>query len=143
MTSEQTQWVNTLKAFVNQRPSRAAKVPRNPCIRLLYDMVHSTAFEALITTFIVLVVLAMACDYWGIEHDGLNAELYTQAMTYCAYVFYFECALKLAALGVGGYFYDGWNRFDFFLVVTSFLNQVGSPQPQPLPEPSPQPEPEL
>ena len=86
MTQDQRQWVQTMKAYVTQRPSRAAKVPRNPIGRLLYDVVHSNAFEAFITTFIIFVVLAMACDYWGIENNPVHAQLYSDAMLYSSCV---------------------------------------------------------
>lgn len=37
-------------------------------------------------------------------------------------VFMAECVLKLAGYGFFGYFYSGWNRFDFFVVGTSILD---------------------
>ena len=66
----------------------------------------------------------MTFDYWGIEHDADNHAAYSKAMLWSAYFFYGEFALKLLALGVDGYFYDGWNRFDFFLVAASTLEVV-------------------
>ena len=33
-----------------------------------------------------------------------------------------ESVLKLAGYGFFGYFYSGWNRFDFFVVGTSILD---------------------
>lgn len=39
-------------------------------------------------------------------------------------VFISESVLKLLAYGAKGYFYSGWNRFDFFVVCTSILDLV-------------------
>jgi hypothetical protein len=40
----------------------------------------------------------------------------------CTIVFIAECALKVFAFGASGYFYSGWNRFDFFVVSTSIFD---------------------
>ena len=37
-------------------------------------------------------------------------------------VFMAECALKLFGYGFFGYFYSGWNRFDFFVVCASLID---------------------
>lgn len=39
-------------------------------------------------------------------------------------VFIAECVLKLFGYGFSGYFYSGWNRFDFFVVCTSIIDIV-------------------
>ena len=39
-------------------------------------------------------------------------------------VFITECALKLFGYGFSGYFYSGWNRFDFFVVCTSIIDII-------------------
>ena len=39
-------------------------------------------------------------------------------------IFVLECMLKLTAYGLSGYFYYGWNKFDFFVVVASLLDIV-------------------
>jgi len=35
-----------------------------------------------------------------------------------------ECLLKLIGYGIFGYFYSGWNKFDFFVVCASILDIV-------------------
>lgn len=39
-------------------------------------------------------------------------------------VFIAECISKIIAYGVKGYFYKGWNQFDFFVVCTSIIDIV-------------------
>ena len=39
-------------------------------------------------------------------------------------VFISECLLKLMGYGFFGYFYSGWNKFDFFVVCASIVDIV-------------------
>ena len=39
-------------------------------------------------------------------------------------MFMMECVLKLTGYGFKGYFYSGWNKFDFFVVLTSIVDIV-------------------
>lgn len=39
-------------------------------------------------------------------------------------VFICECIIKIIAYGVGGYFFSGWNQFDFFVVCASIVDVV-------------------
>ena len=39
-------------------------------------------------------------------------------------IFVLECILKLIAYGLSGYFYYGWNKFDFFVVVASIADII-------------------
>lgn len=39
-------------------------------------------------------------------------------------IFIIEAIMKLVAYGIKGYFYSGWNKFDFFVVITSILDFV-------------------
>ena len=52
--------------------------------------------------------------------------MYNQVMLAFSYIYYVECVLKLSALGLDGYFGDGWCRFDFFLVCMSLLDQFAT-----------------
>lgn len=50
-----------------------------------------------------------------------TVEQTIDAITYlCTFVFILEAVLKLAALG-NAYFRDGWNRFDFAIVIGSLI----------------------
>ena len=39
-------------------------------------------------------------------------------------IFIVESSIKIIAYGMKGYFYSGWNKFDFFVVSTSILDIV-------------------
>ena len=51
---------------------------------------------------------------------------YNRSMDIFSMIYYFECILKMTALGCNGYFADAWCQFDFFLVCTSLLDQFAS-----------------
>ena len=124
MTAEQQQWVNTMKAMAKQAPQKGTRPPaHDPCRHILYKIVTSSVFDGLLTLIIVLNILTMACDYWGIEDNEIDIGRYNYGMALFSYIFYFEFVLKLVALGPKDYFGDNWCRFDFFLVCVSLLDQ--------------------
>lgn len=103
MTREQSQWVATMKVMATQKPARTAKVPTGVLRRRAFELVNSEGWEVFIMGFVIAVVGVMACDFWGIkQHDTANG-LYERALDVSAYFFYCECAMKIFALGVGGY----------------------------------------
>lgn len=69
----------------------------------------------------------------AIAYESATDE-YKNVLIYINYVFtgifIVECALKLLAYGAKGYFASGWNKFDFFVVLTSifdiFLSQLSN-----------------
>lgn len=125
MTQEQLQWVQTMKALAFQRPNRAYRVPAPGCRRVLFEIVQSQGFDGFIMLVIAANVFVMACDHWGIEQNQEHLQMYQHAMDSFTYVFYAEASLKIVALTPAGYFGDSWCRFDFFLVATSLVDQVG------------------
>ena len=40
------------------------------------------------------------------------------------FIFIMECVFKLIGLGFAGYWFSGWNQFDFFVVLMSLLDLV-------------------
>lgn len=82
-------------------------------------MVESDAFDHTITLTIILNVLSMMIEF----HDQ-PGEM-TTTLIYCNYmfttVFAIEAALKMRSFGVTCYFCDAWNKFDFFIVIMSFV----------------------
>ena len=126
LTPEQKQWQQAMKAQRDMRPVVAMRPPANPLRNVLYRLISSTAFDGFITAVIVLNVLTMACDYWGIEQDERPFRYYNNAMMAFSYIYYVEFALKITALGPANYFGDNWCRFDFFLVCSSLVDQFAA-----------------
>lgn len=78
-------------------------------------------FDIIIMVCIILNMLSMAISFEG------QPALYTRALEVINYVFTtifaFEMLVKMIALG-WGYFTPGWNKFDLFVVLSSFLDII-------------------
>jgi hypothetical protein len=120
-----------MKALAKSKPVRIYRPPTSTLQKLLYNMVTSPVFEAVITLAIAFNIGLMACDYWGIEQDVQTFRHYHEAMDAFTYIFYVEALLKITGLGIGNYFTDPWCQFDFFLVATSLLNEFSNVLPLP------------
>lgn len=126
MTKEQQQWVATVKAMMTQLPAKAVKLPDGQWQRKIHALVVSRHFDAFIMLVIVANIFAMACDSWKIEEYPLAWAMYDYSMMGFAFIYYVECILKLIGMGPAGYFRDSWNRFDFFLVCVSLLDEFAA-----------------
>jgi hypothetical protein len=74
-------------------------------------------------TCIVLNMIQMACSYEGNPIEFVSAlEIINFIFTG---IFGIEAILKLAAFGLS-YFQNSWNRFDFIVVIASFVDIVMS-----------------
>lgn len=61
-----------------------------------------------------IITMAMAYETSTKDYDE---SIKTVNLVFTS-IFIMECVLKLIAYGLKGYFYNGWNRFDFFVVCT-------------------------
>ncbi|KAK3595510.1 hypothetical protein CHS0354_021609 [Potamilus streckersoni] len=78
------------------------------------------AFVDLFVTLCILVnTVFMAMDYHGISKEMMTTlERGNQVFSY---IFAVEAFMKIIALGLFKYLKDGWNCFDIFIVLLSFL----------------------
>ena len=92
-----------------------------------YELVTSTTFEISIIIIIFLNMMLMAFSYEG-STSGFNR--FTEIANYIfTLVFIFEAALKIYVFRFA-YFVPGWNKFDFFVVISSVLDILISNYPQ-------------
>lgn len=77
-------------------------------------------FDNFIMFVIIMNMLTMAIDYEG-SSEGFTFTLKIFNYVFTA-IFIVEACLKLVANGLYGYFYVGWNKFDFFVVVASIID---------------------
>eukprot|EP00754_Rhynchopus_humris_P012755 Rhum_TRINITY_DN14303_c21_g1::Rhum_TRINITY_DN14303_c21_g1_i1::g.80076::m.80076/K21862/DSC1, NaCP60E; voltage-gated cation channel len=84
--------------------------------------VNWTWFNRFIITVIAFNVVVMMIDHHGISADLENFLEITSFV--CNIIFIVEMVLKMVGLGLKGYFVDGWNRFDFTLVMISIPEVV-------------------
>lgn len=125
LTKGQRQWQITLQAVrehKRQHPGPRAEPPElGSARRWVHDVITSRGFEVFMAVVIVLNVLVMSLSYYRIEDDALWFALYSKLMWLFTRLYYIECVLKMAGLGLAGYFGDGWNRFEFGLVAISLI----------------------
>jgi hypothetical protein len=97
--------------------------PREGTFRYkLRNFVDSSYFDNFIMAIIFLNMISMAMNYDDCDY-GYEYILKFANWIFTG-IFVLECILKLTAYGLSGYFYYGWNKFDFFVVVASLLDIV-------------------
>ncbi len=96
------------------------KKPEKGIRKFFYKIISSPFFDNFIMFIIVCNMLTMAMNYEGMNDDLKNIlEIINLIFTA---IFICECIMKLLANGMKGYFYFGWNKFDFFVVASSVLD---------------------
>lgn len=98
-------------------------------IRLkICDTVTTNPFDLFIAFFISTNVITMAMESYKMSIWQQDFALY--ANYFYTFVFGWECIFKMWAFRPRRYFYSGWNRFDFLIVMISFagiaIDSVGS-----------------
>uniref|UniRef100_A0A915I6P9 Ion transport domain-containing protein n=1 Tax=Romanomermis culicivorax TaxID=13658 RepID=A0A915I6P9_ROMCU len=88
----------------------------------LWTLVVSTPFEYFIMTIIFLNTLILMMDYYQ-SNDTYKSVLAIMNFTFTS-VFTVESSLKILAFGVRNYFRDGWNNFDFVVVIGSITEAL-------------------
>jgi len=87
----------------------------------LWDLITSTPFDIAIMICIVLNMLQMALD-----HEGASPQMimFLRVSNYIfTAIFFVEAVLKIYVYR-GAYLKTGWNKFDFFVVVSSIIDLV-------------------
>lgn len=98
------------------------KKPDKGFRKIVYNIMQSKIVDNFIIFIIVFNMVTMAIDYQG-SPPGFTSVLDTLNLVFTG-IFIVECILKLIANGVSGYFYYGWNKFDFFVVASSVLDLI-------------------
>ena len=100
-------------------PHDVSNKPSTPLRIKMWNIVRDTKFDQVIMTVIVLNMIQMAMSYEGASENWNNfLEISNYIFTA---IFFVEACLKLFAFGKS-YFDTAWNRFDFFVVVSSLLD---------------------
>ncbi|XP_048366610.1 sodium channel protein type 5 subunit alpha-like isoform X2 [Sphaerodactylus townsendi] len=121
MTEEQKKYYNAMKKLGSKKPQKPIPRPLNPCQGFIFDVVTKQAFDICIMLLICLNMVTMM-----VETDDQSQEkisiLYIINMIFVA-IFTAECILKMVALR-HYYFTNGWNIFDFVVVILSIVGSV-------------------
>eukprot|EP01059_Diplonema_ambulator_P029985 TRINITY_DN5005_c0_g2_i1.p1 TRINITY_DN5005_c0_g2~~TRINITY_DN5005_c0_g2_i1.p1 ORF type:complete len:1825 (+),score=590.46 TRINITY_DN5005_c0_g2_i1:71-5545(+) len=96
-------------------PVKPKQFIRSECYKLIFHPYFDPC---------ILCIILLNCAVLGTERYRQSDDwtLFLNVMNYIFVVlFTLEATVKLLALGLGGYFRDAWNRFDFICVAVSVL----------------------
>lgn len=113
-----------MKMIVKAKPDlETTNVPKNKIRKMLHRFVTKNRFDIFIMGCIVLNMIQMACTFEGstTEYNWV-LELINYVFTA---IFGLEATLKLIGFGMS-YFKNSWNRFDFIVVIASFIDIIMS-----------------
>jgi len=122
MTEEQKMWIETQKLAFSAGPVRKVKRPEMKARAYFFDIVESREFEMVIMACIMLNVVTMAMRKFNQSDEYQNA-LEIMNLIFVA-IFTVEAAAKIFALGWCEYWVRNWNKFDFTIVILSFVGMA-------------------
>jgi len=102
-----------------QVPEETEPEPSNRVQQLMVWIVSKTSFDLGIAACIALNVITMAFESY--KQSLWQQQFLVISNYFFTYVFGLECVMKLIAYLPKRYFKDGWNKFDFTIVMISFM----------------------
>lgn len=115
-------WIDIQKLVLQSEPEyEFTNIPKQGWRRRVHDFVTSTVFDLTIILIIVLNSISLA-----IQYETMTVQ-YSNTLNYIGYfftsVYILEAALKIISFG-NSYFFQNWNKFDFFVVCASIFDIV-------------------
>ena len=128
MTPSQAAWVETMKALGNAAGKGRPRVPTTTGTEgaidlMLYNWITSKHFTPSMLFLVVVNVIVLASDYWGLTNDPIREVQFEAALHSFSILFYVEAAVKLRIYGKTFYFRDPWCKFEQKLVLLSLVEQ--------------------
>jgi hypothetical protein len=121
-TEKDMGWMDIQRLILSAGPEyETTNVPRQPWRKEFHDLVSSERFDMVIMSCIVLNMVQMAVFSEGMSN--LVSTLLDFTNFGFTAVFIVEAALKIIAFG-GSYLKNSWNKFDFFVVISSIFDVV-------------------
>lgn len=124
LTDKQKDWIETRLMILKSSVIKKLKPPSNNPIRVfLFNLQGSLKFQYFIMGCILLNSFALMIQWYDMPHsaskamDSINVTL--------TLIFALEACIKILGLGKA-YFFDGWNNFDFTIVLISLVNLMVS-----------------
>ncbi|XP_034550388.1 sodium channel, voltage-gated, type I-like, alpha [Notolabrus celidotus] len=118
MTEEQKKYYNAMKKLGSKKPQKPIPRPSNKLQAFIFDFTTKQAFDIVIMVLIVLNMVAMMVETADQSEDK-KAVLRKINIVFII-VFTGECLLKMISLR-HYFFTNGWNIFDFIVVILSIL----------------------
>ncbi|GLE00221.1 hypothetical protein PINS_up008948 [Pythium insidiosum] len=121
LTEEQKKWIEAQKAASRVGPIRKLRRPNHRFRGPVFDIVRHNRFEWFIMVCIIINTILMGSQYFG--QPTIMINVVGQVNEVFAAIFTIEAFLKIVAYS-SSYFWDAWNRFDFFVVMGTLLSVV-------------------
>lgn len=123
MTEQQKKWVDHIQFAMRAAPIINLPPPQN-WRRPLFNLVESSGFD----WFIMLTIMANTA-LMAMRH-AKQSQVWNDVLNYCNLgfvgIFTVEAILKIIGLNPYQYFRRHWNKFDFTLVLLSYVGMIGS-----------------
>ncbi|XP_074918280.1 sodium channel protein type 5 subunit alpha-like [Chelonoidis abingdonii] len=121
MTEEQKKYYNAMKKLGSKKPQKPIPRPLNKYQGFIFDIVSKQAFDVSIMILICLNMVTMMVETDDQSLEKVNI-LHKINVLFVA-IFTAECGIKMLALR-HYYFTNGWNIFDFVVVILSIVGTV-------------------
>ncbi|XP_037095012.1 sodium channel protein type 2 subunit alpha-like [Syngnathus acus] len=118
MTEEQKKYYNAMKKLGSKKPQKPIPRPSNKIQAYIFDMTTKQAFDVVIMVLIWLNMVAMMVETDDQSDKKKEILSWINGVFIC--VFTGECLMKMIALRQY-FFTNGWNVFDFIVVVLSII----------------------
>ena len=118
LTSTQKEWIDTRMNIVKMKPLKTSDYKDS----IFYKIIDHKAFEITINLLIIGNTLALALNWYG--RPGYIETALEIANYIFTFIFSIEFILRISALGPKRYFSDGWNIFDFCILIGSYLGYL-------------------
>jgi hypothetical protein len=123
MTEKQKKWVDHIRYAMSAAPLINLPPPKG-WRRPLFKLVESSGFD-----WFIMITIMMNTALMATRH-AKQSQVWNDVLYYCnlAFVIIFtvEAILKLIGLNPYQYFRRNWNKFDFTLVLLSYVGMIGS-----------------
>nr|XP_020034054.1 sodium channel protein type 10 subunit alpha [Castor canadensis] len=123
MTEEQKKYYNAMKKLGSKKPQKPIPRPLNKYQGFVFDIVTKQAFDITIMVLICLNMVTMMVE--TDEQSEEKTKILGKINQFFVAVFTAECVMKMFALRQY-YFTNGWNVFDFIVVLLSIGSLVFS-----------------
>uniref|UniRef100_A0A3Q3QWW3 Sodium channel protein n=1 Tax=Monopterus albus TaxID=43700 RepID=A0A3Q3QWW3_MONAL len=118
MTEEQKKYYNAMKKLGSKKPQKPIPRPSNKIQGYIFDVTTKQAFDIVIMVLIWLNMVAMMVETADQSDEKSNILYYINVVFII--IFTGECLLKIISLRQY-YFTNGWNVFDFIVVILSII----------------------
>ena len=125
MTPAQREWVTLIRGVRTITATRRPRPPRllRPLRLWSYRIAMSHRFEYLMYGIIMLNMIVLAADHYGMEDNEVFYATYVWLTAAFQYVYIGEFAIKLCGLGPGGYCMSSYRLLELVLLVATVAEQ--------------------